>query len=228
MARDNQLPFSATMAKVNPRLHTPVGACIIIGALAAVPYIQFSGPTVIAVGATASIYLSYLLGNLAVMRARTRGWPKTRAPFSLGKWGKVVNVVAILWGVAMLVNFLTPSSANGAFDPNASGSELPADLRQPEGDPDRLVHRGRSARRLQGRVPERHPDHLAGVRRGLHPGPDLLLRGPAEQAVRAGGDPRRRGPGGHRAGGVRIAIPGSGGGRFAAAPGLRTGGSLPP
>jgi urea carboxylase system permease len=122
MARDNQLPFSKTMAKVNPRLHTPIGACIIVGALAAIPYIQFSGPTVIAVGATASIYFSYLLGNLAVMRARTRGWPKTRAPFSLGRWGKAVNVVAILWGAAMLVNFLTPSSANGAFDPNATGA----------------------------------------------------------------------------------------------------------
>ena len=66
MARDNQLPFSETMAKVSPRLHTPVGACIIIGALAAVPFIQFAGAAVIAVGATASIYLSYLLGNLAV------------------------------------------------------------------------------------------------------------------------------------------------------------------
>jgi hypothetical protein len=122
MARDNQLPFSKTMAKVNPRLHTPVGACIIIGALSAVPYIQFSGPTVIAVGATASIYLSYLLGNLAVMRARMKGWPRTPTPFSLGRWGKVINVVAILWGAAMLVNFLTPASVNSAFDPNASGA----------------------------------------------------------------------------------------------------------
>ena len=33
-----------------------------------------------------------------------------------------MNLVAILWGAAMLVNFLTPSSANGAFDPNASGA----------------------------------------------------------------------------------------------------------
>jgi amino acid transporter len=122
MARDNQLPFSKTMAKVNPRLHTPVGACIIIGALSAVPYIQFSGPTVIAVGATASIYLSYLLGNLAVMRARMRGWPRVRAPFSLGGWGKLVNAMAILWGAAMLLNFLTPASVNSAFDPNASGA----------------------------------------------------------------------------------------------------------
>jgi urea carboxylase system permease len=122
MARDNQLPFSKTMAKVNPRLHTPVATCVIIGALAAIPFIQFSGPTVIAVGATASIYLSYLLGNLAVMRARMRGWPRSRAPFSLGGWGKIVNVVAIVWGLAMLLNFLTPASVDSAFDPNASGA----------------------------------------------------------------------------------------------------------
>ena len=122
MARDNQLPFSKTMAKVNPRLHTPVATCVIIGALAAIPFIQFSGPTVIAVGATASIYLSYLLGNLAVMRARMRGWPRSKAPFSLGGWGKVVNVIAIVWGLAMLLNFLTPASVDSAFDPNASGA----------------------------------------------------------------------------------------------------------
>jgi len=122
MARDDQLPFSKAMAKVSPRLHTPVATCIIIGALSAVPFIQFAGASTIAVGATASIYFSYLLGNLAVMRARMRGWPKTRAPFSLGRWGKLVNVVAILWGAAMLLNFLTPSSVSSAFDPEASGA----------------------------------------------------------------------------------------------------------
>jgi urea carboxylase system permease len=122
MARDDQLPFSKVMAKVSPRLHTPVATCVVIGLLSAIPFIQFSGPTVIAVGATASIYFSYLLGNFAVMRARMRGWPKTRAPFSLGRWGKLVNVVAIVWGFAMLLNFLTPSSASSAFDPNASGA----------------------------------------------------------------------------------------------------------
>jgi amino acid transporter len=122
MARDNQLPFSKPMAKVNPRLHTPVATCIIVGALSAIPFIQFAGASTIAVGATASIYFSYLLGNLAFMRARTKGWPRTKAPFSLGVWGKVVNVVAILWGAAMLLNFLWPSSATSAFDPNASGA----------------------------------------------------------------------------------------------------------
>jgi amino acid transporter len=122
MARDDQLPFSKSMSKVNPRLHTPVLACVIVGALSAIPFIQFAGAAVIAVGATASIYFSYLLGNLAVMRARTKGWPKTKAPFSLGRWGMVVNVVAIAWGLAMLLNFLAPSGASSAFDPNASGA----------------------------------------------------------------------------------------------------------
>ena len=122
MARDDQLPFSTTMAKVSPRLHTPIATCIVVGLLAAVPFIQFVGAAVIAVGATASIYLSYLLGNLAVMRARTKGWPKTEAPFKLGTWGKVVNVVAILWGLAMLLNFLTPSSAVGAWDAGSSST----------------------------------------------------------------------------------------------------------
>jgi amino acid transporter len=122
MSRDNQLPLSKAMSKVSPRLHTPVWACVIVGALSAIPFIQFAGAPYIAVGATASIYLSYLLANLAVMRARTRGWPRTKAPFSLGGWGKVVNAIAILWGLAMLLNFLTPSSVNSAFDPSASGA----------------------------------------------------------------------------------------------------------
>ncbi len=46
-----------------------------------------------------------------------RGWPKARAPFSLGGWGKVVNLVAIVWGLAMLLNFLTPSGAVSGLDP---------------------------------------------------------------------------------------------------------------
>jgi amino acid transporter len=120
MARDNQLPMSGPLAKVNPRLHTPVMSCIVIGLLSAIPFIQFAGAAVIAVAATAMIYLSYLLGNLATMRARGRGWPKVDAPFKLGGKAMVVNVLAILWGAGMLVNFLAPSPGSSAFDENAN------------------------------------------------------------------------------------------------------------
>jgi hypothetical protein len=70
------------------------------------------------------IYLSYFLGNIAILRARLSGWPKTRAPFRLGRWGLVINVIGLLYGGAMLVNFawpriqsnMTPNQTAGALD----------------------------------------------------------------------------------------------------------------
>ncbi len=108
MARDGKLPFGRIYNKVSPSLHTPVGTCIVVGALAAIPLLYFSGATTVAIGATGLIYLSYLLGNLAILIARGRGWPKQDAPFKLSGWGALVNVLALLWGGSMLVNFLWP------------------------------------------------------------------------------------------------------------------------
>ena len=112
MSRDNQLPFSGTLSRVAPSLHTPVWSCIAIAILSAIPLIQFSGAGIIAIAATGMIYLSYFLGNMAILRARLRGWPKTDAPFKLGRWGLVVNVIGLLYGAAMLVNFAWPRAAS--------------------------------------------------------------------------------------------------------------------
>ena len=70
------------------------------------------------------IYLSYFLGNIVIMRARARGWPRTSAPFKLGRWGILVNIVALLYGGAMLINFAwpralsnpKPNQTNGLLD----------------------------------------------------------------------------------------------------------------
>jgi amino acid transporter len=108
MARDNQLPISRPLAKVSPSLHTPIWTCIAIAVLSAVPFIQYSGAGIIAIAATGMIYMSYFLGNIAIMRARARGWPKTPAPFRLGRFGLLVNTLGLLYGGAMLVNFAWP------------------------------------------------------------------------------------------------------------------------
>jgi len=112
MARDNQLPFSKSLARVSPGLHTPVWTCITVAVLSAIPFIQFSGAGIIAIAATAMIYLSYFLGNLAILRDRLRGWPRTKAPFRLGRWGLVINIVGLVYGGAMLVNFAWPRIAS--------------------------------------------------------------------------------------------------------------------
>jgi amino acid transporter len=125
MARDNQLPISGLLGKVSPSLHTPVWTCIVVAALAAVPFIKYSGAGTIAIAATGMIYLSYFLGNIVIMRARTRGWPRVSAPFRLGRWGMLVNVVALLYGGAMLVNFAWPRAAS---NPKPNQTVAPAKL----------------------------------------------------------------------------------------------------
>jgi amino acid transporter len=123
MARDNQLPFSKPLAKVAPRLHTPPGACIAVALVAAIPFIQFSGAGIIAIAATGMIYLSYFLGNIVIMRARMRGWPKTSAPFRLGRWGPVLNIIGLIYGGAMLINFAWPRPASNP-KPSETGGLL--------------------------------------------------------------------------------------------------------
>src|SRR5467141_1703865 len=96
MARDGKLPLGSVYNKVNPSLHTPVGTCIVIGVLSAIPLLYYAGAGIIAIAATGMIYLSYILGNVAILIARTKGWPKESAPFKLGSWGMVVNVLGLV------------------------------------------------------------------------------------------------------------------------------------
>jgi amino acid transporter len=129
MARDGKLPLGRMWNNVNPSLHTPVGTCIVVGVLAGLPLLYYTGAALIAIGATGMIYLSYILGNIAILLARFRGWPKESAPFKLGSWGTIVNILALVWGIAMEVNFLWPRdfSAGGqnpplSILPNFSGT----------------------------------------------------------------------------------------------------------
>jgi urea carboxylase system permease len=112
MARDGKLPLAKFYNNVHPGLHTPVGTCIVIGVLAALPLIYYAGAGIIAIGATGMIYLSYILGNIAILGARLRGWPKESTPFKLGSWGTIVNILALVWGIAMEINFLWPRNAS--------------------------------------------------------------------------------------------------------------------
>jgi hypothetical protein len=112
MSRDNTLPFSKPLARVSPRLHTPVWTCITIAVLSAVPFLKYAGVPIIAIAATGMIYLSYFLGNIVILRARARGWPKTSAPFRLGRWGMLVNILGLVYGGAMLINIAWPRVAS--------------------------------------------------------------------------------------------------------------------
>jgi amino acid transporter len=112
MGRDGKLPLSKYYNNVHSGLHTPVGTCIVIGVLAGLPLVYYAGAGTIAIGATGMIYLSYILGNIGILFARLRGWPKDSAPFKLGSWGTIINILALIWGIAMEINFLWPRNAS--------------------------------------------------------------------------------------------------------------------
>src|SRR3954454_25188417 len=123
MARDRQLPASGVLNSVHPGTGTPVGACILVALMAALFLLKYAGVAYIAIAASGMIYLSYLLANIAILRARRRGRFARNMGFSLGRWGTLVNVLAIAWGASMLVNFLwhrvatnpTPNETDGAL-----------------------------------------------------------------------------------------------------------------
>jgi amino acid transporter len=119
MARDGKLPLGTMWNRVSPSLHTPIGTCIVVGVLAGLPLLVYAGAGIIAIGATGMIYLSYILGNIAILLARFRGWPKEPTPFKLGSWGLIVNILALVWGISMEINFLWPRgvSAGGQNPP---------------------------------------------------------------------------------------------------------------
>jgi hypothetical protein len=64
-----------------------------------------------------------MLCNLGVLVARLRGWPRQDAWFKLGGWGLLINVLALVWGAFMLVNFALWS------DPALFGTGFGSDLR---------------------------------------------------------------------------------------------------
>jgi amino acid transporter len=105
MGRDRRMPLGSLWGRVHPTLHTPANAAVAVGVLAALPFVLTDSPIVLATFATGLIYFSYLLCNLGVLVARTRGWPHKGAWFKLGAWGTIINVLAILWGGVMTINF---------------------------------------------------------------------------------------------------------------------------
>ena len=106
MGRDRHLPFGGVWGHVQPRFKTPANAAVAVGVIAALP-ILLSGPYnafVLSIMATGLIYVSYFLCNLGVFMARRKGWPHKAAWFKLGSWGTTINVLALIYGVVMIVN----------------------------------------------------------------------------------------------------------------------------
>jgi len=121
MARDGRLPCGRLLAKVSPQTGTPILTGIAVGALAiGVLLINLGNPAAFAAVTSTSVvivYLAYLLVTVPALGARLgrRLPPKQPGGFSLGRWGLAVNLFAVAYGVAMMVNIAWPRQA--VYDP---------------------------------------------------------------------------------------------------------------
>jgi amino acid transporter len=109
-ARDGGLPASRLLARVSPRWgcpHISVWVAVVMALLVAIWAEAYS---VMVALSTLALYASYALPIVFALRRRRQGWPRT-GPFSLGRWGRIVNVIAIVWVALMLVLMSLPPNA---------------------------------------------------------------------------------------------------------------------
>lgn len=101
-ARDNGLPASETLKKVDPRLRTP-GAAIWVGGILSIIATLYGGAfLVLSTGCAVFLYLSYLLPIAAAMRSEMAGNWTNKGPFNLGGASIPIALLAI-FGCAVLI-----------------------------------------------------------------------------------------------------------------------------
>nr|AUW31329.1 putative choline transport protein [Cladonia uncialis subsp. uncialis] len=112
-ARDNGLPFSRTIAYVHPLYKIPVNA-ILLNALIAmlINLINIASSTAFSALVsltTVSLYASYILPIAIMIQRRLRNDEPNFGPYTLGRYGLLVNVIAILWGTFAVIFEVFPT-----------------------------------------------------------------------------------------------------------------------
>lgn len=111
MARDGFLPGSAVLARFNEKRHVPhnalLTAAVFPAAVVVLSLFVANALTAMVGFGTVGIYVGFQMVVLAALRARILGW-KPAGKFTLGAWAYPVNLLALLWGVAAVLNIIWP------------------------------------------------------------------------------------------------------------------------
>jgi amino acid transporter len=114
MARDGLLPFSRQLSRT--RNGTPYVAILTCALLTGVPFVVSTEIYALITGATAAMFFSYFLVIAACFVAVLKGWPHGKeAPFSLGRWRKLVFGLATLATGAFVADLLWFREATNPF-----------------------------------------------------------------------------------------------------------------
>jgi len=122
MARERRLPFDKFLSHVSPRTGTPINASVVVGVGAAIAlWTNWDQPAVflaltsICIGLLYLAYLGVTVPQLIVRIKNTingrklTGVDETGKPlFTLGRWGILINSVAVVYQLIAVINLFWP------------------------------------------------------------------------------------------------------------------------
>jgi amino acid transporter len=119
--RDKMIIGSRALAKFSERRSIPpyalLVAAVVPGLLVLGSKLSTDALTKIVSFAALGIYIGFQMVVLAALRARLKGW-RPSGKYQLGRWGLAINVGALLWGVAAMVNLCWPRTPGAAWYDN--------------------------------------------------------------------------------------------------------------
>jgi amino acid transporter len=117
--RDRMLPGSRWLSQVSEKHAVPANALIVVGIVPMLIclFVFWRPDTLARVTAFAvlGIYISFQAVVLAALRQRLRGW-KPAGLWNLGRWGLVVNVAALAYGVFAMYLLIRPGDVGTFVD----------------------------------------------------------------------------------------------------------------
>jgi len=123
--RDKMIPASRFFGFVHPKTKTPMLSALFIGAatIGILVYVNTSSNPGLSIArvtawATAGTYIAYQMVVFGGLVARAKGWPRARAGFNLGRLGWPINLVALIYGVFMIINLAWPRTPGAAWYDN--------------------------------------------------------------------------------------------------------------
>jgi amino acid transporter len=119
--RDEVVILHRWLQEISPTSRIPANALVTCGVipLSVVVcgyFLQDALTTVISFAAI-GIYLAFQMIVAGALYARVRGW-RPEGPFSLGRWGAPVTVLALAYGIAAIVNIAWPRAPDASWFEN--------------------------------------------------------------------------------------------------------------
>jgi amino acid transporter len=111
-ARDGGLPGSRWLSIIHARYRTPIAAIVVTSVLSVAICAYAAAYFVVTSISTITLYLAYGIPVFLLLRNRLTGkgpaLDKGEAPWTLGRAGKAVNAVAVVWVAIITVVFCLP------------------------------------------------------------------------------------------------------------------------